>query len=425
MSPISPFRAFSAAVGGLAVFAVTTLSLGAGAPQDPPSRAPSSLPASPQVVQTAAGKVRVVPIKGFSYPWALAFLPDGRLLVSEKGKTTLRIIKDGVLDPKPITGLPQGVNFLKPPLPRYAGHSAGVDIAPHPKFAENALLYFSYWKPKPDNQDVRTAVLIRARLDGYELKDVKALFESNSWTDGPAAARIAFGSDGKIYMVIGAPGHVDRVGSPHWAQDPGQHGGKVLRLNEDGSVPSDNPFVDRAWYRPEIFALGIRNAMGLTIHPQTGEMWESENGPQGGDEINILKRGANYGWPVVTYGRAYNYDPDGHVSGLVPPSQKPPSAAPGMEEPFAFYVPSIAVSGMTFYTGDKFPLWKGSLLVAALGGMQISRSSFNREGLESRREAMLFELRQRIRDVKQGLDGFLYLTTDMRDGAVLRIEPVP
>ena len=423
MRPTAPFKAFSAAVAALAVSALAQLSVTAGVAQDPP-RVRASLPDAPQVLQTAAAKIRVVPITGFSYPWALAFLPDGRLLVSEKGKTTLRIIRDGVLDPRPITGLPQGVNFLTPPLARWAGHSAGVDIAPHPKFAENNLIYFSYWKPKPDNQNARTAVLIRARLDGYELKDVKELFEANSWLDGPSAARIVFGRDGKIYMVTGATGYFEKFGDMRWAQDPGQHAGKILRLNEDGSVPSDNPFVGRVGYKPEIFALGIRNAIGLTVHPHTGEIWESEHGPQGGDEINIVKRGANYGWPLVTYGRAYNYDRDWRDSQLVPPNQQPPSQAPGMEEPFTFYKPSIAVSGITFYTGDRFPLWRGNLLVAGLAGTQISRITFNPEGVENRREAMLLELRQRIRDVKQGPDGLVYATTDMPTGAVLKIEPV-
>ena len=209
-----------------------------------------------------------------------------------------------------------------------------------------------------------------------------------------------------------------------WAQAPEQHGGKILRINDDGTIPQDNPFVGRPNYQPEIFALGIRNAIGMAFHPQTGELWETENGPQGGDEVNIIRPGLNYGWPVVTYGRAYSSDADGSRSGLLPPRQQPPTAAAGMEEPFTYYKPSIAISGMAFYTGDQFPQWKGSLFAGGLVGMQLSRIVFNEQGLESRREVLLPELRQRIRAVKQGPDGFLYLTTDMRDGAVLRLEPV-
>src|SRR5437762_394938 len=171
-------------------------------------------------------------------------------------------------------------------------------------------------------------------------------------------------------------------------------------------------------------ALRIRNTLGLTVHPGTGELWQTDNGPQGGDEINIIKRGLNYGWPVVTYGRAYTTDPDGIRSGLPPPDVQPPTSAPGMEEPVTFYKPSIAISGMAFYTGNRFPQWKGNLLVGGLAGTQLSRIVFNERGLESRRETLLLELRQRIRDVRQGPDGLLYLTTDMRDGAVLKLEPV-
>ena len=160
------------------------------------------------------------------------------------------------------------------------------------------------------------------------------------------------------------------------------------------------------------------------VHPETGELWETENGPQGGDEINIIRPGLNYGWPVVTYGRAYTTDPEGIRSGLPPPTVQPPTSAPGMEEPVTFYKPSIAISGMVFYTGDKFPQWKGNLLVGGLAGTQLSRIVFNEQGLESRREPLLLELRQRIRDVRQGPDGLIYLTTDMRDGAILKLEPV-
>jgi glucose/arabinose dehydrogenase len=189
-------------------------------------------------------------------------------------------------------------------------------------------------------------------------------------------------------------------------------------------VPRDNPFAGRDGSKPEIFAVGIRNAIGLTLHPDTGELWETENGPEGGDEVNIIRRGANYGWPTVTYGRAYAFDKQGQRSGLPPPSVQPPTSAPGLEEPILFYKPSIAISGMIFYTGDRFPPWKGNLIVGGLVGTQLSRISFDRNGREAGRETLLRELRQRIRDVKQGPDGSIYMTTDEPDGAVLAIAPV-
>jgi len=394
-----------------------------GSAQQPPSTGPATLLDKPQVFRTAAATIRVTAVKGLIYPWALAFLPSGDILVTEQSRNTLRIIRNGVLDAAPITGLPLGITSER-------RDTAGVDIALHPRFAENRLVYVAYWKPRPGNANLRTAVLVRGRFDGgTSLADVREIFASSSWTDGPSAARIVFGRDGKIYMTIGTPlsSGAERgpfVSLASWAQDPAEHAGKVLRLNEDGSTPEDNPFVNRSGYKPEIYALGIRNTLGLTVHPETGELWQTDNGPQGGDEINIIKRGLNYGWPVVTYGRAYTTDPDGIRSGLPPPDVQPPTSAPGMEEPVTFYKPSIAISGMAFYTANKFPQWKGNLLVGGLAGTQVSRIVFNERGLESRRETLLLELRQRIRDVRQGPDGLVYLTTDMRDGAILKLEPV-
>jgi glucose/arabinose dehydrogenase len=408
-----------------AAIAVLTLALVTlpGSAQQPPSSGPATLLDTPQVFRTAAATIRVTAIRGLVYPWALAFLPSGEILVTEQSRNTLRIIRHGVLDPTRITGLPLGIESDR-------RDTAGVDIALHPRFAENRLVFVAYWKPQPGNPKLRTAVLVRGRFDGdSSLADVREIFASNTWTDGPSAARIVFGRDGKIYMTIGTPlsSGTERypfVSLASWAQDPAEDAGKVLRLNEDGSTPEDNPFVGRAGYKPEIYALGIRNTIGLTVHPVTGELWQTDNGPQGGDEINIIKRGLNYGWPLVTYGRAYTTDPDGIRSGLPPPNVQPPTSAPGMEEPFTFYKPSIAISGMAFYTADTFPRWKGNLLVGGLAGTQLSRIVFNERGLESRRETLLLELRQRIRDVRQGPDGLVYLTTDMRDGAILKLEPV-
>jgi glucose/arabinose dehydrogenase len=412
-------KQLSAAIAALGVMSLAP----PGRAQQPASSSPAYPLDKPQILKTAAGSIRVTAIKGLVYPWALAFLPNGDILVTEQSRNTLRIVRNGVLDPTPITGLPPGITSDR-------RDTAGVDVALHPRFAENHLVYVAYWKPKPDNANLRTAVLVRGRFDGgSSLADVREIFVSNSWTDGPSAARIAFARDGKIYMTIGTPLSQGTERGPFvslasWAQDPAQHAGKVLRLNDDGSTPEDNPFVGRPGYKPEIYALGIRNSIGLIVHPETGELWQTDNGPQGGDEINVIKRGLNYGWPVVTYGRAYTTDPDGIRSGLPPPNVQAPTSAPGMEEPVTFYKPSIAISGMAFYTGNKFSQWKGNLLVGGLAGTQLSRIVFNERGLESRRETLLVELRQRIRDVRQGPDGLVYLTTDMRDGAILKLEPV-
>ena len=409
-------------LGALAAVALASALPAAQQPQQPAAARPAGV-VDGQVIRTAAATLRVSAIRGFVYPWALAFLPNGDILVTEQGRNTLRLVHNGVLDPTPITGLPQGITSTR-------RDTAGVEIAVHPRFTENRFIYVAYWKPAPGSEaakgtNIRTAVLLRARYDGgARLGDVREIFASASWTDGPSAARLVFGRDSKIYMAIGAPGFANERGTTSWAQAPGEHGGKILRLNDDGTAPQDNPFVGRPGYQPEIFALGIRNALGLAIHPETGELWETENGPQGGDEVNIIRAGKNYGWPVVTYGRAYTNDPEGKNSGLPPPTIQPPTSAPGMEEPVTFYKPSIAISGMVFYTGDKFPTWRGNLIVGGLIGMQLSRIIFNQQGLEARREAMLLELRQRIRDLKQGPDGLLYMTTDMPDGTILKIEPV-
>lgn len=376
------------------------------------------MPDQPVIVRTAAATVKVSAIRGLVYPWALTFLPNGDMLVTEQNKNTLRRISQGVLDSTPITGLPQGISSTR-------RDTAGIDIVAHPKFAENRFIYIAYWKPKPNDREIRVAAVVRARYEGDPaLQDVTEIWASDSWTDGPSAARLVFGRDGKLYVGIGTPGFNEREGSAAAAQEPGSHLGKILRLNDDGTVPMDNPFVGKKGYKPEIFALGIRNAIGLTLHPDTGEIWETENGPQGGDEVNIIRAGMNYGWPIITYGRAYTNDPEGKKSGLPPPNVQPPTAMEGMVEPVTFYKPSIAIAGLIFYTGDKFPLWRGHLIAGALVGMQLTRVQFNRQGLEVRREAMLTELRQRIRDVRQGPDGLIYATTDMPEGAVLKIEPV-
>ncbi|MBM3770013.1 MAG: PQQ-dependent sugar dehydrogenase [Acidimicrobiia bacterium] len=373
-------------------------------------RMPDSVPPVTSIGHT----FKVTPIKGLSRPFSMAFVPDGSILVTERAGR-LRVVRNGVLDPKPIAGIPDVLDTRLKGL---------QDIALHPRFSENRLIYFTYYKLKPGEKDVATAVLGRARWDGgASLTDVKDVFVSDAWCATPSAARIAFDRDGRtLYLAIGVPIRLNRPGTaqPEDSQNPSNHAGKILRLNDDGSVPADNPFVGREGYKPEIYALGIRNSLGLFVHPQTGELWEHENGPMGGDEINIIRAGKNYGWPVVSYGRAYSGDLTGDTSGPLTPEH----GAPGMESPFLFWVPSIAPSGFLFYTGEKFESWKGNLFVGGMRGMVFQRIVLNPKGQPVARESMLTDLKQRIRDIRQSPDGLIYLLTDENHGALLKLEPV-
>jgi glucose/arabinose dehydrogenase len=372
----------------------------------------------PRVFHTQEQTFRVVPMKGLNRPWALEFLPNGDMLITEHGGQ-LRIVRDGVLDPEPLAGIPEVFT------PRRKGL---MDIALHPRFEENQFVYFTYHKASPKHRLAATTVLARGKYEGRgALVEVRDLFVSDADYMGAAqTSRILFAPDGTLFMVVGQPARYE-VGSSDYAQDPSNHAGKMLRLNDDGSVPDDNPFVDTPGHRPEIYAFGIRNANGLAFHPETGELWETENGPQGGDELNIIEAGRNYGWPVVSYGLDYTGNKLGGLSGTT--SEHP--WAPGMEEPFAFWMPSPALAGIIFYTGDKFPTWKGNAFIGALGRgnlgtRQLHRVVFNREGGVQRNgiRTVLSELKQRIRTIRQGPDDLLYLATDEPDGAVLRIEPV-
>jgi aldose sugar dehydrogenase len=363
----------------------------------------------PQVFKSGGSSYRVVPTKGLVRPWALVFLPSGDILITERGGR-LRLVHNGVLDPLEIAGIPAVLHHRAFGL---------MDIALHPRFAENHLVYFTYSKPKAGETDVASAALLRARYDGgHTLSNLQDVFVSNAFTDQASMSRMVFGRDGKIYMAIGMT-HPGKFGSPQDAQDPASHGGKILRLNDDGSAPDDNPFAGRPSYKPEIYALGIRNALGLIVHPQTGEIWDTENGPFGGDEINIIQAGKNYGWPVISYGRSYS----GERTGGTGPTLAEP-CAPGMEQPLLFWNPSIAAAGIVIYTGERFPQWKGHIFVGAMRGNQLQRVTIDAKGLPQRPwESMLTELKQRIREVRQGPDGLLYLLTDEDAGALLRIEP--
>jgi glucose/arabinose dehydrogenase len=393
----------------------------------PPGSGPGTLTSGDRILNGSAGPLRVRSIKGLERPWALAFLPSGDMLVTERPGRLRIVRRDLVLDPEPVRGVPAVLN---------AAYKGLMDIALHPRFSDNRLVYFTYWKPRPGepreaNWDSLmgasgAATLARGRYDGgHVLTDVRDLFVSNAWTSGASASRLAFGRDGTIFMGIGAPnrdvahGGTARVGTSEEAQDPGSHTGKILRLNDDGSVPNDNPFVGRAGYRPEIYALGIRNPLGLIVHPQTGALWEADHGPMGGDEVNIITAGANLGWPVVSLGRAYNGEATGAGFG---PEQIEPCAV-GMTQPFIHWTPNIAPGGMVIYTGSRFPDWRGHLLLGGLSSTQLHRVQLNARGLPQNRESLLTELKQRIREVREGPDGALYLLTDHDDGALLVVEP--
>jgi glucose/arabinose dehydrogenase len=360
------------------------------------------LGAGPFVLDTAEQhKIRVTVVtQGLEHPWSLVFLPDGSMLVTER-PGRIRVIRNGVLDPKPLGGVPQ---------PKTNGNGGLMDIALHPRFAENHLVYFTY--DKPVEKDKGTPAVARGRPEGSALVDVRDVLVTDAWEGtGGLNARIVFGRDGMLYMSTG--GNVGWV-----AQEPGSLRGKILRVRDDGTVPPDNPFLGRSGYRPEIYTLGHRNSLGLIVHPETGVIWNNENGPNGGDEINIILPGRNYGWPAVSFGRDY----------AGPRISENPTRE-GFENPLVVWIPSIAVAGMAVYTGDRFPKWKNNVFVGSMrtgeipGTGHLERIVFNERTEELRRESMLGELKQRIREVRQGPDGYLYLLTDEDNGALLRIEP--
>jgi glucose/arabinose dehydrogenase len=351
--------------------------------------------------------------KGLVNPWSLAWLPDPSTSLGAGGVSALiterpgrlRLLKNGVLDPTPISGVP---------AVKAQRLSGLMDVVLHPRFAENRFVYLTYNKGRDDG--MMATVLARGRLEGMALVDVKDLFVAEPWWDGAggSASRIVFGRDGMLYMTAGSGGGAN-FGQ---GQVKNIHKGKILRLRDDGTVPPDNPFVGRAEFKPEIYTWGHRNTLALIVHPVTGELWNSENGPNGGDEINIVKAGKNYGWPVVSMGRSYEGPWQGKFE------------QDGMEGPLVYWMPAIAASGLMIYTGDKFPTWRNNAFVGAMRYGEIpntghlQRIVFNERTEEIRREMLLTEFRQRIRDVRQGPDGFVYLLTDENPGALLKLEPV-
>ncbi len=377
--------------------------------------APVALTESSYTFDTAEQhKIRVVVVtKGLKHPFSIALLPSGDALVAERGGP-LRFVHDAgganpSLDPEPVAGLPT----LEP-----AYRNGGLhDIVLHPQFAKNQLVYFTFNKPgrapdaslKPPRRQESLVTLFRARLNGRTLTQVEQLFSGESATT--SGSRLAFGGDGTIYMTTGAP-------FDNQAQQLDSVYGKVLRLNDDGTIPKDNPFAGRKDARGEVFSYGHRDHLGLTVQPGTGRVLNAEHGPKGGDEVNLILPGHNYGWPKVSFGRSYEGERI---------SESP--VAEGVDQPIILWLPSIAPSGLTFYTGERFPSWKGNLFVGSSRRGEIPRTGglervvLNDKLGELRRETLLTELHQRIRDVRQGPDGLLYAITDEDDGAVLRIEP--
>ncbi|MPZ10964.1 MAG: PQQ-dependent sugar dehydrogenase [Kiloniellaceae bacterium] len=333
--------------------------------------------------------------EGLEHPWGMAFLPDGGMLITER-PGRLRLLKDGRLQPEAIAGTPEVVA---------RGQGGLLDVALHPDFADNRLVYLSYAGAGEDGVGTEVA---RARFDGSRLEDLEVIFRAEPKTSGRNhfGSRLLFADDGTLYITLG-----DRYSFKEEAQNPANHLGSIVRLNDDGSVPDDNPFVGRQDARPEIFSYGHRNVQGLALQRATGTLWAHEHGPQGGDEVNILRPGANYGWPAITYGIDY--------SGAII-SEK--TSAPGMEQPVVFWDPSIAPSGMAFYDGDRFPKWKGDLFVGALAHQHLRRLMIEGQRVVGQ-EVLLEELGERIRDVRVGPDGYLHVLTDSSNGRLLRLEP--
>ena len=382
--------------GAIAASVFATAVLAQGTPDLPAER----------IFKTEHYTVRAVPIvKGLYHPWGMAFLPDGRMLVTER-RGTMRLVDGGKLIEKPVQGIPPAVEH---------GQGGLMDVALHPKYAENGWIYWTYNAGKPGEFGTELA---RGKLAGTResplMTNVEVLFQMQPKSAAGVhfGSRIVFDRQGYLYITLGDRGDSPAKGAAHRAQQLNDHAGKSIRLHDDGRVPADNPFVKTPGARPEIFTWGNRNMQGAALHPETGRVWAHEHGPQGGDEMNTLVAGSNYGWPVITYGANYGSGTkigDG-------------SSREGIVPPLHYWVPSIAPSGMAFYTANNFPKWKGNLFVGALAKQTLARLTLNGDKVVSE-ERMFDGKLGRIRDVRQGPDGNLYLLIDSSDGEMIRIEP--
>ena len=362
----------------------------------------------PDVFESQHHSFRVVSVAaGLSHPWSMAFLDNGDLLVTER-PGRLRIIRNGKLLEKPVEGLPEV---------RVGGQGGLQEVLPHPNFASNHLLYLSYAKANNDGSE-GTTVVIRGRFEGDRLEGIEEIFEASAWTEGRGhhGAKLAF-DDEYLFVTVG-----DRQSPPrgdlesHPAQDFSSHFGTINRLHDDGSVPTDNPFVGHPVALPEIWSYGHRNPQGLAINSETGDVWATEHGPQGGDELNLILPGRNYGWPVIGYGVNYRTGRPIHKS----------VERPGMEQPEIHWVPSIGASGLMIYDGDAFPMWKGNIFAGGLAATHRRLSRLSLDGTRvMTRETLLLD-RLRIRDIRQSPEGYIYLAIDDRGGElteIVRMEP--
>jgi aldose sugar dehydrogenase len=358
--------------------------VGAQAPQSP-------TPPSREGVVTADTVAR-----GLEHPWGLAFLPDGRMLVTERPGRLRLVDRQGRLS-EPLAGVPPVLSTTQGGL---------LDVALDPRFADNRLVYFSY--AEPGEKGTAGTAVARGRLADNRLEDVQVVYRQQPKVKGPIhfGSRLVFARDGTLFVTQG-----DRYDYREQAQDLSSGIGKIVRIHPDGAVPRDNPFVGRDSARPEIWSYGHRNVQAAALHPETGQLWTVEHGARGGDELNHPEAGKNYGWPVITYGVDYDGTKIGEGT-----------AKAGMEQPVYYWDPVIAPSGMTFYTGDAFPAWKGSVLIGSLKPGLLVRLTL-KDGKVAHEERYLAELGERIRDVRQGPDGLLYLLTDSDDGRILRISP--
>ncbi|HSQ04929.1 MAG TPA: PQQ-dependent sugar dehydrogenase [Burkholderiales bacterium] len=353
--------------------------------------------AEPKHVSSERLSFRLVTlVHGLQHPWSLAWLPDGRMLVTERPGRLRLVSKDFRLDPQPVEGVPRVVT---------GGQSGLFDVVLHPRYAETGWLYLAYMAAGEGGSGIE---VLRAKLEDHRLVEPQVIFRAVPRLNSSLnlGGRLIFDRQGRLYVSVG-----DRF-EQNRAQRLDDDSGKLLRLRDDGRVPGDNPFVKREGARPEIYTLGNRNIQGMALHPRTGELWTHEHGPQGGDEVNIIRAGRNYGWPVITYGVNY-----GTGTKIGEGTHKP-----GMEQPLYKWVPSIAPSGMVFYEGDRFPAWRGMLFVGALKAETLVRLELNGENV-THEERLIRRAIGRIRDVRVGADGYIYLLTDERDGVLARLEP--
>ena len=333
---------------------------------------------------------------GLEHPWGMAFLPDGRALVTERPGRLRIVAADGALS-APLAGVPAVVA---------KGQGGLLDVALHPRFADNHLVYLSYSEAGDGGNSTAVA---RGRFEGDALRDVEVIFRQQPKFDSPNhfGSRLVFAGDGTLFVTLG-----ERYFRRDDAQQLDNHHGKIVRLNDDGSVPADNPFAQRQAALPQIWSYGHRNLQGAVLHPQTGELWTHEHGPRGGDELNIARAGRNYGWPVITYGKEY-------IGGSIGEG----TAKAGMEQPLHYWVPSIAPSGMTF-VDERIPAWKGNLLIGSLKFDQLVRLELDGDKVVHEERLLQKELGERVRDVEQGPDGAIYLLTDESKGKLVKLVPL-